>query len=102
MGINQVSKTNTYSDDNGSRYTQGEINRMIRKAKKQKLQAFYDEHGYWFCEDCGVNASGAGKLDCSHDISVDKAKNTGNVQMLKNPLNITLRCRKCHKAYDNL
>lgn len=102
MSINQVSKKNTYGDNKGNRYTQGQINAMITKAKKEKLEAFRDENGFLFCEECGVNEKAAGKLDCSHDISVDKAKNTGNVQLLRKANNITLRCRSCHKKHDNL
>ena len=93
--MRNISKTNTYSDIYGNRYTQGQVNAIISDTKRRKIQEQLDESGYNFCEDCGKNAASCGKLDCSHDISVDKLK-CGHVEMLRETKYITMRCRKCH------
>ncbi len=91
---------NTYSTNTGERFTTPQIDSKVRKAKQEKIDEFIDEHGYVFCEQCGVNASNT-YIDCSHDISVKQAKETGEAQQCWNVKNITLRCRKCHTEHDN-
>jgi len=92
---------NTYSTDNGERFTTSQIESKVRKAKEEKINGFIDEHGYVFCEECGVNSSNT-RIDCSHDISVKKAKETGQSQQCYNVKNITLLCRRCHQLKDKL
>jgi len=93
-------KKNTYSDSENNRWTQEQIDAKITKAKEQKISSFFDEHGYYFCEDCGT--SSAFKFDCSHEIPVSEAKNNGAVELAWDIQNIRLRCRKCHQKHDNL
>lgn len=90
---------NTYGTSNGDRFTTPQIDAKIRKAKQEKIAQFTNDWGYIFCESCGINASNT-YIDCSHDISVKKAKESGQSQQCWNVKNITLRCRKCHKKHD--
>lgn len=91
---------NTYSASDGTRYTQSQIDRKITQAKAIALEKQFDEHRYNFCEDCG--ASSGTYLDCSHDISVKKAKENGKTEQCWNVGNIVIRCRKCHQEHDKL
>ena len=59
---------NSYSCSDGSRLKQSVIDRLIKKAKAEKLRQFIDENGYIFCEEC--NTSNAFKFDCSHNLPV--------------------------------
>lgn len=86
---------NHYRTSTGESLSKGQIDRKIRKAKKEKLQKQKIEHGYNFCEDCG-KSSGT-YLDCSHDVSVKK----GTIEMGWDLNNITIRCRECHLAYGD-
>ena len=92
---------NHYFTSAGERVSKGTIDRNVRKAKDLKKTQFYNEHGYYFCEDCGVNESGAFKIDCSHDVSVNDCQNYGVPEYAWNINNIKLRCRKCHNKHDN-
>jgi len=92
---------NTYKTTNGERITQSQIDLRIRKAKEQKLESMNDQFGYVFCEQCGRNGSGT-RLDCSHDISVKKAKEEGKSELCWDVQNITILCRKCHQVKDKL
>lgn len=100
--MNKISKTNKYFDSDGHSYTQGQVNANITKAKERKLNEFFDEHGYHFCEQCRVNSSNSFKLDCSHQISVKEAKETKQVQLAWTVSNIKLLCRRCHQIKDKL
>ena len=92
---------NTYSTSTGERLTTPQIDSKVRKAKEKKIRTFIDDNGYVFCESCGVNASNT-RIDCSHDISVKVAKETGRADQCYNVKNITLLCRKCHQIKDKL
>lgn len=88
------SKTST-----GERISTEECNEKIREAKQLKLDLFYYEHGYYFCEECGTNQ---GYIDCSHTIGVGKAKQESKTELCWNIDNIKLRCRSCHQKLDRL
>jgi len=92
---------NTYSTSDGTRYTQSQIEKLITKAKATALERQFDEYRYNFCEECGKNGSGT-YLDCSHEISVKKAKENGMAEQCWNVGNIVIRCRQCHKKHDKL
>ncbi|MBS9774733.1 MAG: hypothetical protein KGV59_06215 [Tenacibaculum sp.] len=90
----------SYRCSDGSRLEQKQIDKLIRKAKKIKVQNQFDEFGYNFCEECGI--SNGTFLDCSHDISVKKCKENGKTEQAFNVGNITIRCRECHQKHDKL
>jgi len=98
--IKQVSKTNTYQDSKGKRWTTQEIEIKVNRAKAEKIDLFLNEYGYIFCEQC--KTSNAFKFDCSHEISVKQAKEIGQVELAWDIDNIKLRCRSCHQEHDNL
>ncbi|CAL2077474.1 conserved protein of unknown function [Tenacibaculum sp. 190524A02b] len=89
---------NTYSTSDGTRLKQSVIERLIRKAKGEKLRQQFDDKGYNFCEECGV--SNGTFLDCSHDESVKSCKENGRVEKAFDVNNITIRCRECHQEKD--
>lgn len=91
---------NTYQCSDGSRLKQSVIDRLITKAKKQKVESQFDDHGYNFCEECGI--SSGTYLDCSHNVSVKKAKEQGKTELCFDVNNITMLCRKCHQIKDKL
>ena len=91
---------NTYKTSNGERIRQSVIDRLIRKAKEQKLRQQFDEHGYNFCENCLI--SSGTYLDCSHRVSVKKAKENGMTELCWDVNNIDVLCRKCHQVRDKL
>lgn len=88
----------TYKCSDGTRVSQAQIDRRVKKAKAQKLQQFLDTHGYFFCEDCKQND--CKPIDCSHDIPVDKAKKEGRTELAWDVDVITLRGRDCHEKLD--
>lgn len=92
--------SNTYKCSNGERVTQSVIDMRVRKAKEQKLREFKEDNGYHFCEDCERND--CKPIDCSHEVSVQEAKNTGRTELCWTVSNIRLRGRKCHQRYDQL
>lgn len=91
---------NTYSTSNGERFTQAQIDRKIRQAKAQLIENQLNDFGYNFCEQCGK--SRGDYLDCSHDISVKKAKEEGQTELCWKVQNMTLLCRTCHQEKDKL
>ena len=91
---------NTYECSDGSRLKQSVIERLITKAKAQKVRQQFDEHGYNFCEDCKI--SSGTYIDCSHDVSVKKAKETSRTELCFDVNNITMLCRNCHQIKDKL
>ena len=91
---------NTYATSDGTRLKQSVIERLIKKAKEQKLIEFVEENGYIFCEECKV--SNAFKFDCSHDLSVKKCKELGKTELAFDVKNISILCRKCHQIKDGL
>jgi primosomal protein N' len=91
---------NSYQMSNGERVLQSTIDTRIKKAKATALKLQFEDHGYNFCEQCG--RSTGMPLDCSHDISVKKAKENGQTEQCWNVGNITILCRKCHEEKDGL
>jgi membrane protease subunit (stomatin/prohibitin family) len=92
---------NTYQTSNGERFTQSQIERKITEAKAKALEKQCNEHDYNFCENCGRNASNT-RLDCSHGISVKRAKEEGKTEQCWNVGNIEILCRACHQIKDKL
>lgn len=92
---------NTYATSDGQRFKQSQIESKIKEAKASVLQNQIDKYNYNFCEQCGCNSSNT-RLDCSHDISVKKAKENGKTEECWNIKNIVIRCRKCHQKLDGL
>lgn len=89
-----------YRCSDGSKVTQDQIDRKIRKAKAKKLQIFLEENGYIYCEECEKN--NCKPVDCSHDVSVQDCKDFGRTELAWDVDNITLRGRSCHGKYDKL
>lgn len=92
---------NHYTTSAGERVSKAEIDKRVRQAKFEKLQAQTIDYGYNFCEDCKRNEMNT-RLDCSHDISVDECQKTGRVELAWDVQNIKIRCRKCHQIKDKL
>ena len=91
---------NSYQTSSGERIKQSVIEKLITKAKSQKLREQFDEHGYNFCEQC--NISSGTYLDCSHNESVKSCKENGRVEKAFDVDNITILCRSCHQKKDKL
>ena len=91
---------NHYYKSDGTKVSKSTIDRMVRYAKKLKLEQQFDELGYNVCEDCFRND--CKPLDCSHDISVDECQKSGRSELAWDINNITIRGRKCHQIYDKL
>lgn len=109
--IKRVSDKNTYSDSEGNRYTQKEIDAKVRKAKQEFHEWFIEEHGYIYCEECHREYHEKGKqpeegcerIDKSHTISEKEAKETGRVELCwdwKN--NMRHLGRRHHQLHDKL
>jgi hypothetical protein len=79
--------------------TRKEFDKRIRAAKELKLEKFFEDNGYYYCEDCKKNS--CKPIDCSHDISVDRCIKDGVPELAYDVNNITLRGRECHKIWDN-
>lgn len=99
--VENFSTKNTYSTSTGERLTRSQIESRIRTAKAQKIDHFTFEHGYVFCEECGINASNA-RIDCSHTISVKECLETGRAELSYDIDNVRLLCRECHSLHDKL
>lgn len=91
---------NTYSTSLGERLTQSQIDSRIRKAKAEKLRQQSEEHGYNFCTICRRND--CKPLDCSHNISVKKAKEEGMAELCWDLENIEIIGRAHHQVKDGL
>lgn len=91
---------NSYSTSDGSRLKQSVIDRLITKAKAEKVRQQFEDYGYNFCEKCGI--SNGTYIDCSHNISVKEAKETGRTELAFDVNNITMLCRSCHQKKDKL
>ena len=92
--LQMSSKTST-----GERISFEDCKARISEAKQIKLDTFYSEHGYYFCEEC---LTSQGRIDCSHTIGVGKAKQDGRTELCWSVDNIKLRCRNCHQKHDRL
>jgi hypothetical protein len=93
--------SNTYRTSSGEKFTTAQVESRMRIAKAAALEKQFNEFDYNFCEECGRNASNT-RLDCSHDISVKKAKENGQTEQCWNVGNITILCRECHQEKDKL
>lgn len=91
---------NTYQCSNGERVTQSQIEARTRKAKEIVLQNQVDDIGYNVCVECMRND--CKPIDCSHDISVKEAKETGRTELCWDMNNIKPRGRQCHQKLDKL
>lgn len=91
---------NSYKTSTGERLKQSVIDSLIRKAKAQKVKQQFEEHGYNFCEACGI--SNGTYLDCSHNESVKSCKENGRTEKAFDVSNITILCRNCHQIKDGL
>lgn len=91
---------NHYYTSDGERVSKSVIDRKVREAKANALSLQFWEYGYNFCTDC-LRSSGV-YLDCSHNISVDKAQKTRQAELAWDVNNIKVRCRQCHQEYDKL
>lgn len=98
--MKKISHNNTYQTSDGQRYSKFIIDINIRKAKAEKLRIQKEEHGYNFCEKCKQND--CIPLDCSHNISVKEAKETGQSELCWDLNNIEILGRKCHQEKDGL
>lgn len=92
---------NFYKTSTGEKFTTEQIESKMKFAKAKALEKQFNEYDYNFCEQCGRNALGT-RLDCSHDISVKKAKENGQSEQCWNVGNITILCRECHQKKDKL
>lgn len=109
--IRRISNTNTYIDIySGESYTSRDIDRETKKAKGVLVNVQLLEFGYNFCEDENHAENIKGKedwieakwIDCSHEISVKKCKETGEIEAIFDINNMKLRCRICHKIHDKI
>lgn len=91
---------NTYFDSDGNRYTQSQIDRRIRKAGLEVLDAQFLEYGYNFCTKCKRND--CKPIDVSHTISRKNAKEMRQVELLWDYDNLEILGRNCHKKKDGL
>ena len=91
---------NTYELSDGTRLKKSVIDRLIKKAKEQKIRQFVDENDYVFCEECKISSGVV--FDCSHDLSVKKCQENGTSELAFDINNITMLCRRCHEIKDKL
>ena len=86
-----------YTSDE-ERIAKSTIDARVRVAKSNALSEQFYEFGYNFCTDC---LSSAGRLDCSHTISVDEAQKTRRTELAWDVDNIKVRYRDCHIKHDS-
>lgn len=93
---------NHYYTSSGDRLAKSVIDSRVRKAKAEKLEQQFEEHGYHFCEheDCG-QSSGT-YLDCAHIESVKSCQENGRSEKAYDINNIKILCRSHHQKLDGL
>ena len=91
----------TYSTSTGERYTTDQIDRKSDKVAKELLEIQFVNHGYNFCEKCGINSSNS-YIDVSHTISKKEAKESGRSELCWDISNLEILCRSCHQKKDGL
>lgn len=91
---------NTYLCSDGTRVTQAQIDRNIRKAKIQLISNCKEKNGYIRCNICKRND--CKPVDCSHNKSVQDCKNEGKTELCWSLENMELVGRNCHKIKDKL
>lgn len=92
---------NHYKTSSGERVSQKQIDINIRLAKAIVIEKQLEEFGYNFCTVCERNKSNT-YLDVSHNLSVKKAKETGQTEKCWSLMNLEVLCRECHQQKDNL
>lgn len=90
----------TYSTSTGERLTTKQIETRMTYAKGLKLEKQHIELGYNVCTECFRND--CTPIDCSHDVSVKEAKESGQAELCWDLDNITILGRKCHQKKDKL
>lgn len=98
--IRNFSNKNTVTCSDGTKLSRQQLERYINRAKAKKIELMVFVFGFLFCEECKVNEKAAGKLDCSHEVSVDECIKTGRAELAADIDNIKMRCRKCHNRHD--
>ena len=90
---------NYYRTSDGEKIAKSTIDYRVRQAKAEKLEQFYAEHEYYFCEDC--KKSTGVRIHCSHDLSVDQCQKQCKTELAYDVDNISLRCHGCHIIQDS-
>lgn len=106
--IKNVSSTNKYTLSDGTKINSKTLELKITLAKAAKIAEMMDNYGYIFCEDCNEFGHPPGPLnemelkiiDCSHQISVKEAKESGRAELCCDVDNIRMRCRMHHRIHD--
>lgn len=100
---------NYYHCSNGNRISKSEIDRKVRQAKENIIQAQKDWYGFNFCQECqekGIpNINDQMKLmrlDCSHIKSVNWCQKNGCSELAWDKDNIRILCRYHHEIHDKL
>ena len=91
-----------YRTSKGLKISKSNIDRLVHNAKAIKLKLFYEEHGYFFCEECKKNEYASGRIDCAHIVSVKKCQEEGRSELAYDVDNLRLLCRQCHQIHDKL
>ena len=106
--IKNVSDRNKLNQSDGTKISSKTLESYITLAKASKIAEMDDNYGYIFCEDCNEFGHPPGPLnemelkiiDCSHEISVKEAKESGRAELCYDIDNIRMRCRIHHKLHD--
>ena len=88
-----------YKTSTGESLDKKVIDRKISKAKEEFLQAFLDNHGYYFCERTG--RSDLKPLDISHIVSVRICQSEGRSELAYSQDNLELLSRQEHLNLEN-
>ena len=80
------------------KYTAEQVDRYIRKAKKEKLDRHFEEYGYYFCTTCRRND--CVPVDCAHIKSVSDCRKEGCIELSWDLANILVEGRICHAKRD--
>ena len=87
-----------YKMSDGSKISKRQIDINVRNAKAKKLSLFLEEHGYYYCEQCGK--SNCIPITCAHIESVDSCQKNSRSEKAWDLDNIKLMGIKCHAEYD--
>lgn len=106
--IKNVSDRNKFNQSDGTKISAKTLESYITLAKEAKIAEMMDNYGYIFCEDCNefglppepINEMELKIIDCSHNISVKEAKESGRAELCSDVDNIRMRCRIHHKIHD--
>ena len=90
----------TYSTSNGIRLTTSQIDTRVKKAKGLLIEQQFIDLGYNVCTECFRND--CKPLDCSHNISIKEAKETGCAELCFDINNMEVLGRRCHQIKDKL